>query len=58
MDIIQKNQFAWKEHNECLGQNTNSLSWSAEEETNENGNELDWLESSDSDSNLDSDFEP
>ena len=36
----------------------NSLCCSAEEETSESGNKWDSLESSDSDSNSDSDFEP
>ena len=44
--------------NECVNENTNSLYCSAEEETSESGNEWDWLESSDSDGNSDSDFEP
>ena len=43
---------------ECVEENTNSLCCSAEEETSESGNEWDSLESSDSDSNSDSDFEP
>ena len=43
---------------ECIEENTSSLYCSAEEETSESRNEWDWLESSDSDSNLDSDFEP
>ena len=38
-------------------ENTNSLCCSAEEETSENGNKWDSLESSDSDGNSDSDFE-
>ena len=42
---------------ECIEENTNSLYCSAEEETSESGNEWDWLESLDSDSNFDSDFE-
>ena len=37
---------------------TNSLNCSAEEETSESGNEWALLESSDSDSNSHSDFEP
>ena len=43
---------------ECVEENTNSLYCSAEQETSESGNEWDWLESSDSDSNSDKDFEP
>ena len=43
---------------ECVEENTNSLCCSAEEETSESGNEWDSLESSVSDSNSDSDFEP
>ena len=43
---------------ECVEESTNSLYCSAEEETSESGNEWDQLESSGSDSNLDSDFEP
>ena len=43
---------------EHVEENTNSLYFSAEEETSEYGNEWDWLESSDSDNNSDSDFEP
>ena len=43
---------------ECVEENTNSLCCSAEEETSESGNEWDSLDSSDSDSNSDSDFEP
>ena len=42
---------------ECVEENTNSLCCSAEEETSENGNKWDSLESSDSDGNSDSDFE-
>ena len=42
---------------ECVEKNANSLYCSAEEETSESGNELALLESSDSDSNSDSDFE-
>ena len=44
--------------NDCEEENTYSLYYSAEEEISESRNEWDWLESSDSDSNLDSDFEP
>ena len=44
--------------NECVEENTYSLYYSAEEEISKSRNEWDWLESSDSDSNLDSDFEP
>ena len=55
MNIIQKETVSWKENNECVEENTNSLYCSAEEEKSESGN--DWLESSDSDSNSDSDFE-
>ena len=43
---------------ECVEESTNSLYCSAEEETSESGYEWNCLESSDSDSNLDSDFEP
>ena len=43
---------------ECVEENTSSLYCSAEEETSESRNESDWLESSDSDSSSDSDFEP
>ena len=43
---------------ECVEENTNSLCCSAEEETSDSGNEWDSLDSSDSDSNSDSDFEP
>ena len=43
---------------ECVEENTNSLCCSAEEETSESRNEWDSLESSDSDRNSDSDFEP
>ena len=42
---------------ERVEENTNSLYFSAEEETSESENEWDWLESSDSDSNSDRDFE-
>ena len=41
-----------------MEENTYSLYYSAEEEISESRNEWDWLKSSDSDSNLDSDFEP
>ena len=43
---------------ERVEENTNSLYSSAEEETCESENEWGWLESSDSDSNSDGDFEP
>ena len=43
---------------ECVEENTNSLYCSAKEETSGSENEWDWLESSGSDSNSDSDFEP
>ena len=44
--------------NEFVEENASSLYCSAEEKTNESRNEQDWFEPSDSDSNLDSDFEP
>ena len=43
---------------ERIEENTNSLYCSAEEERSESRNEWDWLESSDSHSNSDRDFEP
>ena len=45
--------------NECEEESTNSSHCSAEEETRESGKECNWLlKSSDSDNNLDSNFEP
>ena len=44
--------------NKFLEKNINSLYCGAEEETSESGNGRDWLESSDSDNNSDSGFEP
>ena len=44
--------------NKCVEENTYSLHYSTEEETTESGNQWDWLEHSDSDSNSDSDFKP
>ena len=59
MHIIQKTNLSEKSiTDECVEENTNSLSCSTEEETSESGNEWDWLETSDSDSNLDSSFKP
>ena len=43
--------------NEYVEENANSLYFSAEEEASESRNKWDWIESQDSDSNLDSDFE-
>ena len=54
----KRNRFSEKNTiNEFVEENTNSLYCSSEEETGESGNERDWLESSDSDRNSDSDFE-
>ena len=44
--------------NGCAEENTNSCFCSAEQETNESENKWDQPESSHSDSNWDSDFEP
>ena len=44
--------------NECVDENANSLYCSTEEETSERENEWGCLESSDSDGNSHSDFEP
>ena len=54
----KRNRFSEKNTiNEFVEENTNSLYCSSEEETSESGIEWDWLESSDSYSNSDSDFE-
>ena len=60
MNIIQKEPVCLKKHitDECIGENTNSLYCSADEETIESGNEWDWIEYLGSHRNSDEDFEP